>query len=306
MPKTVSLRPNLIDVLITNERLGSYQTVFNPANDLELVGAYLWNAHVCSSLYSLVGAAEIALRNAMDQALTADLGAKWWRKGALVHRGAKAAQLPFPVKVVTENFQEANKKASKEAARRAGQKGFGNPSHGDVIGCTDFSTWEFLLDREFMGPGMIWPKHLGSVFQGPWPSAQASATLAHAQKLTKTTREFRNRLFHHEPAWKRYGVKSPADAIAHLEEKVDRIESLISLIHPEKTNLLVRNGFLPAARRACSMAELRRFQRSHRPHKIGTMRKLIAAVDTSTAANECFEVTTFSGQARKFVLTPLY
>jgi hypothetical protein len=210
------------------------------------------------------------------------------------------------VKVVTENFNAANQKAAKDAARRQRKKGFVSPSHGDVIGCTDFSTWEFLLDKEYMGPGLVWPKHLGSVFMGKWPSPQAGTTLTYAQNLTKVTREFRNRLFHHEPAWKRYGVKSATDAVNHLAEKIDRIESLIALVHPEKQALLVRNGFLPAARRACSMAELHRFQRNLRPHRVGSMRKLQGAVDLSHAANQTLEIVTFEGQARRFVLTPMY
>ena len=306
MPKTVLLRPDLINTLITTDRLGSYQKVFSPASDLELVGAYLWNAHVCSSLYSLVGAAEIALRNSTDQALTRDMGTKWWLKGTLKSRPWTGPKPPFAVKVVTENFSTANQKAAKDAAKRQGRKGFVSPSHGDVIGATDFSTWEFLLDNEYMGPGLIWPKHLGSVLMGKWPSAQAGKTLTHAQNLTKVTREFRNRLFHHEPEWKRYGVNSVNDAIDHLEEKIDRIESLIALVHPEKQKLLVRNGFSPAARRACSIAELHRFQRSLEPHRVGTMRKLRSAFDFSHAGNQAVEVITFKGQGRRFLVTPIY
>ena len=306
MPKTVLLRPDLIDTLITTDRLSSYQAVFSPASDLELVGAYLWNAHACSSLYALVGAAEIALRNAIDQALTGDMGAKWWVKGTLKSRPWTGPKPPFAVKVVTENFNTASQKAAKDAAKRQRQQGFVSPSHGDVIGATDFSTWEFLLDREYMSPGLIWPKHLGSVLMGQWPSAQASKTLTHAQNLTKITREFRNRLFHHEPAWKRYGVNSVTDAVDHLEEKIDRIESLIALVHPEKHKLLMRNGFLPAARRACSITELHRFQRSLKPHRVGTMRKLQSAVDLSHAGNQALEVITFEGQGKRFVLTPIY
>ena len=47
MPYTLQYRPVLIDTLISNARIASYQTVFSPANDMELMGAYLWNAHAC-------------------------------------------------------------------------------------------------------------------------------------------------------------------------------------------------------------------------------------------------------------------
>lgn len=77
MPQTLHYRPVLIDSLISNERVNSYQSVFHPANDVELMGVYLWNAHVCGALYPLMGAVEITLRNAIDQALAADLGRFW-------------------------------------------------------------------------------------------------------------------------------------------------------------------------------------------------------------------------------------
>lgn len=90
MPHTLQYRPLLIDTFITNERISSYQTVFQPANDVELMGAYLWNAHVCGALYPLMGAVEVTLRNAIDQALVADLGRFWWAGGKLRYRSYAA------------------------------------------------------------------------------------------------------------------------------------------------------------------------------------------------------------------------
>jgi hypothetical protein len=75
------------------------------------------------------------------------------------------------------------------------------------------SDLQFLLDSEFMGRGLIWPKYLGKVFAGLWPGTQGSHVLSFAYDLVATLREFRNRLFHHEPAWKRFGVLTEADAI---------------------------------------------------------------------------------------------
>lgn len=55
MPTTLQYRPILIDQLISNERINSYQSVFQPANDIELMGAYLWNAHVSGAIYPVIG-----------------------------------------------------------------------------------------------------------------------------------------------------------------------------------------------------------------------------------------------------------
>jgi hypothetical protein len=59
MPGTLQYRPTLIDELITQPRMSSYQRVFNPTNDIELMGAYLWNTHVCGAIYPLIGTAEV-------------------------------------------------------------------------------------------------------------------------------------------------------------------------------------------------------------------------------------------------------
>jgi hypothetical protein len=62
--------------------------------------------------------------------------------------------------------------------------------------------------------------------------------LSSTKDLVKTVREFRNRVSHNEPIWKRYGVDSQEDAIAHLHEKIDRIDKLILLISPRKAELV--------------------------------------------------------------------
>lgn len=86
MPHTVQYRPILIDQLISTNRIASYSRVFSTQNDAELVGAYLWNSHVCSALYPLLSAVEVTLRNSIDAALTADLGKFWWKKGKLQYK----------------------------------------------------------------------------------------------------------------------------------------------------------------------------------------------------------------------------
>lgn len=179
MPQTLHYRPVLIDSLISNERVNSYQSVFHPANDVELMGVYLWNAHVCGALYPLMGAVEITLRNAIDQALAADLGRFWWAGGKLRYRSfAPGMDAPHPVQAVRDNFAKATRNYAAEQRRRHAVRGNVTPHHHGVIAKTEFSTWEFLLDGEFMGRGLIWPKHMSGVFRGPWPVHQAGAMLA--------------------------------------------------------------------------------------------------------------------------------
>jgi hypothetical protein len=129
--------------------------------------------------------------------------------------------------------------------------------------------------------------------------------LTHAQDLVTVVRDFRNRLFHHEPAWKRFGVHTEADALQHLQEKISRIESLVSLIHPDKLRLLESNGLLRTARRACTSHEIRRFQRLAKSHKINSMTKLRILVDRCGADDIIFLAKIYRGQQRSFLVSPI-
>lgn len=235
MPRSITYRPQLIDELITNERLNSYKPIFSAKDDVELVGAYLWNMQVCSALYPIISAAEVTLRNSINNALTHDLGNFWWKKTKLHYKSFSPGvhNLPFAVSVIRTNFSGAAKKVKQDKKNRYGIRNV-TPSHHELVAKADFSTWEFIFDKEFMGSNLIWPKNLGVVLRGAWPSTKASATLQRAQDLTKTVREFRNRAFHHEPAWKKYGVANETDAIACIHEKIARIEELMELVSPEK------------------------------------------------------------------------
>lgn len=307
MPSTIQYRPAIIDVLITNERINSYSTVFNPSNDTELVGVYLWNAHVCGAIYPIISAAEIALRNAIDQALTSSsLGRFWWGGSKLQYNSFKSGvPAPFEVQAIKDNFTSATKTFLKDRKNRYGIAKTVPPTHAGVVAKTEFSTWEFILNHEFMGNNKIWPARLGKVFCGPWPSTHASTVLTHAKDLVSTIRDFRNRVFHHEPAWKRFGVLTEADAILHLQEKISKIETLLTLIHPEKTRLLTRSGLLPSARRACSSDEIRRFQHLAKTKKIKSVLRLADLADACSRNNQVMKAKILKGNQKEFLIAPV-
>ncbi len=288
MPHTVQYRPVLIDQIISSHRISSYAKVFSVSNDVELVGAYLWNSHVCASLYPLLSAAEVTLRNAIDSALTADIGKFWWKKGKLRYRSytAGVVNTPQPVEYLTNNFQSAFKIARREKGKRLGSGGA--PEHQEIVSQADFSTWEFVLDNEFMGNNLIWPKNLGQVFRGTWPTS--ASMLQVCKNRVSLVRNFRNRVFHHEPAWKRFGVTDEQQAVAHLHEKIDKIVELISWISPEKIDLLEKSGVIRIAYRACSVAEIERFKYRSKTCAINSMTKLIKVAEAASVRNEVIKI----------------
>ena len=304
MPRSINYRPILIDELITNERLNSYVPVFQHSDDVELVGAYLWNTHVCSALYPLLTAAEVTLRNSIDTALAQNISHFWWSRSRLHYKSfANGSPEPFAVSAIKNNFSKAADQVRKDKRSRYGIANV-RPTHHEVIAKTEFSTWEFILDPEFMGPGLIWPTYLGAVFKGNWPSSKASTMLSSTKDLVKTVREFRNRVSHHEPVWKRHGVQTELDAVAHLHEKINKITQLIALVSPDKEQLILRNGLLSRAKMVCSIDELRRCQHSIKPQNVKSMSKLCRLAQQAVRDNNAIPVTVYKLGKTRFIIQP--
>lgn len=273
----VSASQPVIDGVITRERLHSYINVFGCTSDDEAMGAYYWNVAMCSSLYNLITAAEVTIRNSVDQVLRSVLGTTWWATTTLFYRSHGEGTIPDPVRNLSGNFAKAFRTARKEKIRRY-QVDMA-PTHPEVIAKTDFSTWEYILDEEFLGPRLIWPQHLRKVFRGTWPDPSDKTTLRFAREAVADIRHLRNRVHHNEPAWKAHGVHSAHDAVLYIRGKIDKIVSLLDLIEPAKLDVIKRSGVLAHAYRVASIEEIGRYQRESRPLNIkptGKMAKLFA------------------------------
>lgn len=305
MPHTIQYRPQLIDELISTHRIASYSKVFSTSNDAELVGAYLWNSHVCSALYPLLSAAEVTLRNAIDAALTADLGKFWWKKGVLQYKSfvPGIARVPYPVDHLARNFSAAFTAAQRERSKRTGKQLKGVPDHHEIVSKTEFSTWEFILENEYMGNNLIWPKNLGQVFRGTWPTS--ANMLLHCKDRVSLVRNFRNRVFHHEPAWKRFGVTNEQQAVTHLHEKIGKITELISWISPDKIDLLEKSGVIRTAYRACSVAEIERFKYQCKTNTVNSMVKLLKVAEAASAGNEVLQIALYGKRKQIYALHPI-
>ncbi|MFS0825810.1 CAAX protease [Pseudomonas phoenicis] len=305
MPHTVRYRPQLIDQLISAQRIASYSKVFTTKSDAELVGVYLWNAYVCAAFYPLLCTVEVTLRNAIDTALTADLGKYWWKKGTLQYKSFAlgAAKAPYPLDQITGNFAAAFNSAQKDRSKRMGKRFKGKPDHHEIVAKTEFSTWEFILENEFMGNNLIWPKHLGKVFRGTWPtSANMLLTCKDRVALVRT---FRNRIFHHEPAWKRSNVTNEKQAVAHLHEKAEKITELVSWISPEKIDLLEKSGVLKKVHRACSLSEIERFKYLSQVSSIDSMAKFVEVAEAARANDDTVRIHISGTQNCIYELNPI-
>lgn len=304
-------RPNLIDRLITHNRIGVYKKAFATTDDAGLVGVYLWNIQVCSTLYAIISLTEVSLRNSIDSALRSALGNFWWKRGVLRYKSyVQGGPEPVVVGKVIENFKSASMsyQRSQKKVRNSTLPHHQIPlDHGGVISRTDFSTWEYILDQEFSGNGLIWPALLHKAFPGDWEGMHGDTRnfLTYTRNLVKLVREFRNRVSHNEAAWKRSNVKNESDAINHLQEKIDRIENLFRLLTPQKTNTCDIDHFFAKARLACSINEIRRYQKLVKPCDIATIDDLYMLVSRGKAEQIIFDAVLAGVTDTAFSLHPL-
>ncbi|MGP2485609.1 Abi family protein [Pantoea ananatis] len=301
MPDSVAYQPDLMDRIFTQKRMFSYERVFGKLTDRELVGIYIWNQALGGELYPLLSAAEITLRNAIDVAFISLAGKRWWKTVQYKsYVSSPGHQPPYEVRAMKENFTKAADYARKEKFRRYQKKNH-FPSHEETVASTEFSTWEFAMSDELMGPGLFWNTMITQVFKGPWPTQSAATTLATARDMVKTIREYRNRVAHNEPLWKAYRVNSPQDAIAYIEKKIDTAEQLIALLSPEKHDLLTKHKLFSNARRMNSLSEINRFQTSRKTEWFGSFGDVNAALSHAQNSNSIVPCASSTG---RFLIIP--
>lgn len=304
MPDSVAYQPDLMDRIFTQKRMFSYQRVFGNLTDREMVGIYIWNQTLGGELYPLLSAAEITLRNAIDSAFINFSGKWWWKNIQYKSYASIAGHIPpFEIKAMKENFAKAAAYASKEKNRRYHKKNH-RSTHEEVVAGTEFSTWEFAMNDELLGPGLFWNTMITHVFKGQWPSQSGATTLATARDMVKTIREYRNRVAHNEPLWKAYRVSTPQDAIDYINTKIDTLEQLIQLLSPEKHDLLTKHRLFSNARRINSLSEITRFRTTVNTQWLGSFGDVTSALLHAKASNGPVYCKLSPG-AEPFLIIPL-
>lgn len=172
--------PNIHDVrnVLSAARLTTYEQALKSVSPLgveSVLELYLWNSMMGGALFFPMHVCEVAIRNAVSDALTAVYGANWpWDK----------------------NFERSLKKKSREILcdiRRSAS----SSATGKVIAEMSFSFWQqmFVVAHDVR----IWEKQLHRVL----PNLDTPLSLSGARQRVHDTlgeiRFLRNRIAHHEP-----------------------------------------------------------------------------------------------------------
>ena len=172
------------------------------------ISLYQWNQQVEGSVHVMLGIIEIALRNALDGALTAIaregsprfddwtvLGHQNFRYISKHDKGL--LQIPPALSRIRDNLQEAHKAAHGKASR-----GGREYNHDDVVASLMFGTWVKLIGDEVSHAGQrpswnsrLWASGLHAAFTGLSGAETDRVRLA---VVIRYLHHIRNREAHHE------------------------------------------------------------------------------------------------------------
>lgn len=241
----VSLANSLDD--ISQPRLSSYRTFFNPNSDVELYGTYCWNEALSSCFMRLIGVLEISLRNRFHAALSARV----WTPG--VSNGSPSSNDWYNHLPLVQKSVDQVKKMTHEWRNGMMVPKLHPPSPNKVIAGLTYGFWSKLLDvpRDNNGVPLDWAQLLVQIVPN---HHQKSLTYwqkqPHQDALyarIELVGDLRNRVAHFEPIWKLKELKeekrrrkhqpapaiiapapaTPADAILRLQELYRRTSQLL-------------------------------------------------------------------------------
>ena len=165
-------------------RLAGYRTAND--TDVDVLARYQWNLALSGALYPLLQHLEVALRNALHDALSYSYGQRWY-EGELVLR------------TPAQHDQLADAKAELLTSNKPDQ-----PNH--VVAALQFGFWTSLLNDihgRRSDPHALWPRHLDRVFPHlNRPHEKFPRGRDVVSSRFNRLRDLRNRIFHHEPIWR--------------------------------------------------------------------------------------------------------
>lgn len=137
---------------------------------------YLWNATVGESFHFPLQAAEVALRNVVNDALVSTFGIDWWRDpAARRHLGA-------------DRCADVDRAAARIRDRYGAE-----PETGRIVAALMLGFWSAMLRRRYDRP--LWDAQAERAF----PNLTRERSIRDVGATTGALLILRNRIFHHEP-----------------------------------------------------------------------------------------------------------
>lgn len=218
--------------LISSERLKSYEKILKITDEQQKIMAYQWSKGLVSSILPALQCLEISLRNAINYNVINNkpragkfTNDDFWFKSLSQYHTRKTQQNQIRKQntrlrkneITSQKHAEIIKQIRREKSWEEREilktevklrrlKGTA-PSHDDIISGLTFGFWTNLLSKSYEDASQeqLWPNLINEIFPN-LPDIITCKTKAeqreYVEKRIKYIRDFRNRIFHHEPIWK--------------------------------------------------------------------------------------------------------
>ncbi|OBU07851.1 hypothetical protein AYY16_00090 [Morganella psychrotolerans] len=122
------------------------------------------------------------------------------------------------------------------------------PTLDQIISQTDFSAWEYILDKSFYDgdatKNFLWPRGFLTAFK-KLPTVTGKNKQFQQRDIIRrrieTVRMLRNRVAHNEPIWKDADSDDIADILQKLQDKINDVLELTFWISPA-LNTFIKNS----------------------------------------------------------------
>jgi len=162
---------------LSHERLSAYARRAPEHGNRVLFAHYAWNMALSESLYPVLQALEVLLRNTVDNAAQHHFGKEDWYDDSRI-------------------IQHPNDRVSIDKAKRILSRQNKPLDPGRIIAELNFGFWTSLFDRRY--EQVLWPRLIKTAF--PYMPRRIRTRQTLSRRLHKI-RILRNRIFHHEPIW---------------------------------------------------------------------------------------------------------
>ncbi|RSD31714.1 Abi family protein [Vibrio pectenicida] len=226
---------------LSTEKLETYRQVLDCKSDSELIAVYMAMQSIMSQFFSVVQLLEVTLRNSIHKSATECFEDDEWYKRIPTSQESKR-QVDF---------------AERQCLDDVGARYTSN----DLVSRLPFGFWVHMLHRNYNNPRdkehNLWQTQLDKCF----PNAKAqNVKLNTLFQRMGSLNKFRNRLFHHEPAWKGRQTKNRLDAVQYLLKMFNEHMDAIGLLSTSKRELIAVLGFEERFTQECDIKSLERFE----------------------------------------------
>ena len=210
----LSIRKALSDPRLESFRVGV------PDDDARLLARHVWNQALGAALYPTMQFLEVALRNALHDAITLAYGLNWYDD---------------PLVVVNPIYGQPQILKAKQTVRARTRV---NPPEIDrVIAELDFGFWTSLFNSEYragrnnvVGQKVLWPTLLPFVFTA---TARATRGIGGFSTRLNDLRRLRNSVSHHARIWLGRPPSQPGQAITPLNVEHQQLLETIGWLNED-------------------------------------------------------------------------